>query len=524
MKKTELCLELKREKRFLKFRQLRPGTRFFTLGSARDADLRLLGNDVSGIHAVIEYKKDAWYIYDLGGPGGTFIGKEKILEHKLEKPVEVRIGAHTLNLFNREVNKELFQKEIRDINTAHVNESSRLGHQIVVRLKGHVIESHMLNAHESYHFQYGIRKWVLNPPKTKQWVWQEFDNLTVQQRLIGMSDKSYSEKMSPAHLIPVELRKPLIAAVFTFALAVLLMTIPYIGQDKKTVMPEVNAYTAMIYDAKVVKKKIEKSDRAVANILNRGKPKGPQPDSTAKVEVLSTNASELQTNKTSFDAAPASGAKIASQKAIQQIRATGLTALVGRLSKRVTANSANLIRVENNSNSDVRGGMPSIRDIASIGAKLNKAARTGSGGPGTQRLAGIGTIGSGGANSYRELGNLTAGSVGTAEVGLLSEEADIQGGLDREVIAQYIQGQIGHIRYCYERQLSANPELYGKIKIQFMIGGGGKVVHQKVSSTTLNNAIVEGCILKRVAGWEFPTPKGGSTVLVSYPFLFKSTN
>jgi hypothetical protein len=57
-----------------------------------------------------------------------------------------------------------------------------------------------------------------------------------------------------------------------------------------------------------------------------------------------------------------------------------------------------------------------------------------------------------------------------------------------------------------------------------MIGTNGKVIQQKIGLSTLKNAMVEGCILRRVAGWKFPIPKGDTSVLVSYPFLFKSTN
>jgi outer membrane biosynthesis protein TonB len=113
--------------------------------------------------------------------------------------------------------------------------------------------------------------------------------------------------------------------------------------------------------------------------------------------------------------------------------------------------------------------------------------------------------------------------VGNAEVGILEEESEVDGGLDRDVIARVIQSQLGQIRYCYERQLSANPELYGKVLVKFTIGGTGNVVAQMVGNTSLNNAMVEGCILRRIAGWQFPQPKGGTNVLVSYPFLFKST-
>ncbi len=140
------------------------------------------------------------------------------------------------------------------------------------------------------------------------------------------------------------------------------------------------------------------------------------------------------------------------------------------------------------------------------------------------KVGGLGTAGKGGGTTgYMGSGALSLGNVGNAEVGVLEEESEVDGGLDKEAIARVIRSQLGQIRYCYERQLSASPDLYGKILIKFTIGAAGSVVAQAIGTTSLNNAMVEGCILRRVAGWQFPSPKGGTSVLVTYPFLFKST-
>ncbi len=122
------------------------------------------------------------------------------------------------------------------------------------------------------------------------------------------------------------------------------------------------------------------------------------------------------------------------------------------------------------------------------------------------------------------IGGLAVGAAGTASVGVLEEETEIEGGLDKDVIARVIQSQLGEIRYCYERQLSAEPDLYGKVILRFSIDANGAVDSQKIGLSTLKSAMVEGCILRRVTNWKFPKPRGGTTVLVSYPFLFKSTN
>ena len=102
------------------------------------------------------------------------------------------------------------------------------------------------------------------------------------------------------------------------------------------------------------------------------------------------------------------------------------------------------------------------------------------------------------------------------------EETVIEGGLDRDVIADVIKRNLGQIRYCYERQLSSNPDLYGKLLVKFTIDAGGGVMEPKIDTSTLKSSLVEGCVLRRMAGWKFPLPKGGTQVRVSYPFLFKA--
>lgn len=136
----------------------------------------------------------------------------------------------------------------------------------------------------------------------------------------------------------------------------------------------------------------------------------------------------------------------------------------------------------------------------------------------------VGTVGRGSGRGLAGVAGLQAGRTGSGGVGLIEDESDVSGGLDREVIAGIIRSQLGQILYCYERQLSAFPDLFGKVAVRFTIDATGAVESQKIGDTTLKNASVESCILSRVASWKFPTPKGGMKVQVTYPFMFKSTN
>lgn len=135
----------------------------------------------------------------------------------------------------------------------------------------------------------------------------------------------------------------------------------------------------------------------------------------------------------------------------------------------------------------------------------------------------IGTL-SQGAGGLAAKGNLNkiAGVGGKVGMDILETEADVEGGLDPEVIAQFIRARLGEILYCYERQLSINPGLYGKVTTQFLIESNGHVGMARITQTSLKNASVEGCVTQRIQKWKFPTPKGGSQVSVTYPFLFKN--
>ena len=42
-----------------------------------------------------------------------------------------------------------------------------------------------------------------------------------------------------------------------------------------------------------------------------------------------------------------------------------------------------------------------------------------------------------------------------------------------------------------------------------------------VASSTLNDAEVEACLVRKVSTWPFPTPKGGGVVIVKYPLVFE---
>ncbi len=92
------------------------------------------------------------------------------------------------------------------------------------------------------------------------------------------------------------------------------------------------------------------------------------------------------------------------------------------------------------------------------------------------------------------------------------------GDLDKAIIRRYIKRNIQKITYCYEQALLATPSLEGTVRTQFVIGPAGRVTSASASGVAPE---VARCIADVLEGIEFPAPKGGDTVVVTYPFMFR---
>ncbi|WP_225413924.1 adventurous gliding motility protein GltG [Stigmatella hybrida] len=148
----------------------------------------------------------------------------------------------------------------------------------------------------------------------------------------------------------------------------------------------------------------------------------------------------------------------------------------------------------------------------------------GGGGTGdTVGIGGIGTKGRGGGTSSYGSGVGVLGGKQSVDVGITSSEPLVMGSLDKELIRQVIQRNRSQIRFCYESQLTKYPKLGGKVAVKFVINAEGRVVSSDVAQSTAGNAELESCVAGRVRTWQFPKPKGGGVVIVTYPFIFKQS-
>ena len=95
-------------------------------------------------------------------------------------------------------------------------------------------------------------------------------------------------------------------------------------------------------------------------------------------------------------------------------------------------------------------------------------------------------------------------------------------GADPSLIAKVMNKHLNQFRYCYQTQLRIFPNLYGKIAVQFVIEGNGRVSSSRAMSNTMRNVAVEDCVIRTVKRLMFPPIKGGGIARVTYPFLFTS--
>lgn len=92
---------------------------------------------------------------------------------------------------------------------------------------------------------------------------------------------------------------------------------------------------------------------------------------------------------------------------------------------------------------------------------------------------------------------------------------------DKAVIRRVIRRALPRLRYCYEKELLADPSLAGTVTVRFTITADGRVTKSRAAGI---NHTVAGCAASAVAGLTFPAPTGGGELNVSYPFVFRPSD
>ncbi len=91
------------------------------------------------------------------------------------------------------------------------------------------------------------------------------------------------------------------------------------------------------------------------------------------------------------------------------------------------------------------------------------------------------------------------------------------------MVEKEVQRHMGDLQQCFERRLSVHPELSGEVLMHWVIAADGKVVEQCVRQDSLGDEEIRACLNKLIQDSQFPTPCGGSTRDVSFPFVFTAS-
>jgi hypothetical protein len=139
----------------------------------------------------------------------------------------------------------------------------------------------------------------------------------------------------------------------------------------------------------------------------------------------------------------------------------------------------------------------------------------GGGGAGGRGSGGFGNGGAGGGNGT---GNGTGNGPGEHGVGAGGGAGPVHGGLTAEQIRRVVLSHQGALRACYEIEAQKDPTLRGGVTVAWTIDPSGAVTSANLAGSTIHNARVEGCVVRQVRNWHFPTSDGTSQP--TWPFAF----
>ena len=129
-------------------------------------------------------------------------------------------------------------------------------------------------------------------------------------------------------------------------------------------------------------------------------------------------------------------------------------------------------------------------------------------------------MGGGSIESSYGAGGGHFGAKGEGAIGAVGGDPIVLGSVDRSLVDEVVKRHLNAIRHCYQRALRRDPDLAGKVVVEFVIAADGTVSSAEIEPTTLGHRRTEECVRKRILRMTFPAPAGGGTVVVRYPFLF----
>lgn len=88
-----------------------------------------------------------------------------------------------------------------------------------------------------------------------------------------------------------------------------------------------------------------------------------------------------------------------------------------------------------------------------------------------------------------------------------------------DTTSRVIRANMSQFRACYLRELARKPGLEGNVTVRFTIRDDGSVAAATVRKTTLNDDVVEDCVIRHLETLKFP---GDDARDVEFAFVFLS--
>jgi len=180
-----------------------------------------------------------------------------------------------------------------------------------------------------------------------------------------------------------------------------------------------------------------------------------------------------------------------------------------------------------NDDEDVWGGLTGTEVGEAFGVGGLGLVGTGRGGGGTGEgtigLGNVGLIGKGGGggtgSGYGRGSGSGFGGRGKRVPRVRQAKAQVKGAMDKDIIRRIVRQHINEVRHCYNQGLVRDPNLAGRVSVQFTIGPTGAVPVAVVANSSVKDKNVGNCIAKAVRRWKFPRPTSGGNAVVTYPFV-----
>ena len=206
----------------------------------------------------------------------------------------------------------------------------------------------------------------------------------------------------------------------------------------------------------------------------------------------------------------------------EKVQKVGILSIIGR--DKAPGSGLSKLFAQSNDVEQAMAGMAGAKMVVGHGAGGLTTSGSGPGGGGTGygHIYGAGNLDTGGRGTHGRGRGPKLAERGEHEVsvGLGAGGGDTDGSLSKEQVYKVVKAHFAGVKYCYEKELQHKSSLSGNIDIFWVIQPDGTVSKANVKASAMNDAAVEGCIVRQVKQWQFPKAPG-QTIVGRFPFVFK---